>query len=135
MRKEDIHREGKVEEEKVEVDSTRVSIGGDGREGEGGRDGDRTMGEEEGRRGETLSSESDCEDGCAKGLSDVASWSASSMGMTTVVVCTAVVFSPAAVDGDGDCGGCGGWGVVVPEGMANGMGDGWSLLCQYIGSS
>jgi hypothetical protein len=73
VRKEDIHREGRDEEEKVEVDSTRVSIGGDGREGEGGREGDRVMGEEEGRRGGTMSSESDCEGGCAKGLSDVAS--------------------------------------------------------------
>jgi hypothetical protein len=55
------------------VDSARVSIGGDSREGEGGREGDRTMGEEEERRREIVSSESDCEGGCAKGLSDVAS--------------------------------------------------------------
>ena len=31
--------------EKVEVDCTRVDIGRDGREGDGGRDGDRATGE------------------------------------------------------------------------------------------
>lgn len=56
MRKEVIQREGKVvEDEKVEVDCTRVNIGGDGREGDGGRDGDRATGEGgAGRRGVTL---------------------------------------------------------------------------------
>ena len=49
VRNEVIHREGRGEAEKVEVDSTRVSIGGDNREGEGGRD--RMMGEEEGGAG------------------------------------------------------------------------------------
>jgi hypothetical protein len=129
VRKEVIHREGRVEEEKVDVDSTRVSIGGDNREGEGGRDGDRVMGEEEGgtgRRGVTPTKSVWDDDGEAKKLSEVASLSASSNGMTTVVVVgsastpsiSTAVDSAASVDCGGE-GCCGGWGVTAPEGMVD----------------
>jgi hypothetical protein len=41
VRKDDIHREGKDVEENVDIESTRDSTGGEIREGEGGREGDR----------------------------------------------------------------------------------------------
>ena len=56
MRKDITQREGREEGEKVDVDSTRDNIGGEGREGEGGREGDRISGELEAfsdRRGGT----------------------------------------------------------------------------------
>jgi len=118
-------RDGRDADEKVEVDCTRVNIGGDGREGEGGRDGDRAMGEGgPRRRGVTLT---DCtpDGGGANGLSEVASLRASSNGLTTSVstmVLTGSSTAPniAAAESLFDCGcGCEGCGVVVPEGTAD----------------
>jgi hypothetical protein len=91
VRKEVIQREGRVADEKVEVDCTRVNMGGDGREGEGGRDGDRTRGEVEVvRRRGTLTDRSP-DGGGTNGLSEVASLRASSNGSTSVVVSITVL--------------------------------------------
>jgi hypothetical protein len=93
VRREVIRREGRDEAgEKVEVDSMRDSMGGDGREGEGGRDGDRWMGEEEGGAwcGVTPT-DTVCDGGGAKGLSEVASLRASSNGLRAVVVVSIAV--------------------------------------------
>jgi hypothetical protein len=47
VRKDDIQREGKDVGAKVGIESTRDSAGREGREGEGGREGDRVTGDRE----------------------------------------------------------------------------------------
>jgi hypothetical protein len=123
VRKEFIQRDGRDADEKVEVDCTRVNIGGESRDGEGGRDGDRAMGEGgPGRRGVTLT---DCipDGGGANGLSEVASLSASSNGSTTLDSTIVLIGSSTApnigVSSLFDCGCGGGCGVVVPEGTVD----------------
>jgi hypothetical protein len=119
-------RDGRDADEKVEVDCTRVNIGGDGREGEGGRDGDRAMGDGGlRRRGVTLIDCTSDGGGGANGLSEVASLRASSNGLTTSVSTMALTGSSkvpniATAESSSDCGcGCEGWGVAVPEGTAD----------------
>jgi hypothetical protein len=146
VRKEFIQRDDRDADEKVEVDCTRVNIGGDGRDGEGGRDGDRARGEGgPGRRGVTLT---DCtpDGGGANGLSEVASLSASSNGSRTLdsmIVLTGSSTAPnIGVSSLFDCGGGCGCGVVVPEGTADSDDDrggdddcDGACSCQYMGSS
>jgi hypothetical protein len=154
VRKDDIQREGKDAGEKVDIDSTRDSIGGEGREGEGGREGDRVRGECEAisrRRGGMLT---DSGRGGGRGganvFSEVASSRASSNGLTTVAstaVLTGSISVPSIWSAESGVGcGCGGCGVVVPEGTADtgadGTGDGdeggngdGACSCQYMGSS
>lgn len=133
-------RDGRDADEKVEVDCTRVNVGGDGREGEGGRDGDRAMGEGGlRRRGVTLT---DCtpDGGGANGLSEVASLRASSNGLTTsvsILAGSSSALNMATSVSSFDCGGCG---VVVPEGTADDARGGeddcdGACSCQYMGSS
>lgn len=150
MRKDVIQREGMDAGEKV--DSTRDSIGGVGREGEGGREGDRASGEREAvsdRRG-GIPTDSDRggsgSGGEANVFSDVASLRASSNGLTTALS-TADLTGSTSVPSIWTAGigcGCGGCGVVEPEGMAdvdaNGIGDDdgngdEACSCQYMGSS
>ena len=152
MRKDVIQREGRDEGEKVDVDSTRDNIGGEGREGEGGREGDRISGELEAfsdRRGGVLTeSDRGGGGGWANVFSEVASLRASSNGLTTAVSTTDLTGSTSVpsiwtAESGIDCGweGCG---VVEPEGMADadagGMGDDdgngeGACSCQYMGSS
>lgn len=135
-------------EEKVEVDCTRVNIGGDGREGDGGRDGDRVTGEGgAGLRGVTLTDRTS-DRGGANGLSEVASLRASSNGLKmlfSIIDFTGSTTVPniLAAESLGGCG-CGGCGVLIPEGLADfvadGEGDGdadddGACSCQYMGSS
>lgn len=149
MRKDDIQREGRDADEKVDIDSTRDSIGGEGREGEGGREGDRARGECEARRrgGMPTDSARGGGGGGANVSSEVASSRASSNGLTTVVstvVLTGSTSVPSiwSAESGAGCGcGCGGCGVAVPEGTADagdgdggGNGDG-ACSCQYMGSS
>jgi hypothetical protein len=47
VRKDVIQREGKDADEKVDMESTREITGGEIREGDGGREGDRVRGERE----------------------------------------------------------------------------------------
>ena len=137
----------------MDTESTRDSTGGEGREGEGGRDGDRARGECETvsrRRGgmPTDSGRGGSRDG-ANASSEVASLRASSNGLTTLLSKAVLAGSTSvpriwtAGSGVGcDCGGCG---VVVPEGTAgigdcdgNGDDDGngdEGCSCQYMGSS
>lgn len=99
MRREVIRREGRDEAgEKVEVDSMRDSMGGDGREGEGGREGDRRIGEEEGGAWGCGVTPTDtvCDGGGAKGLSEVASLRASSNGLRAIVVVSIAVLTGSA---------------------------------------
>lgn len=148
MRKDDIQREGMDAGEKV--DSTRDSTGGMGREGEGGREGDRARGEDEAvsyRRGgiPTDSDRGGSRDG-ANVFSEVASLRASNNGLTTAVS-TADLTGSTSVPSIWTAGigcGCGGCGVVEPEGMADvdadGIGDDdgngeEACSCQYMGSS
>jgi hypothetical protein len=163
VRKDVIQREGKDADEKVDVDSIRDNIGGVGREGEGGRDGDRVRGECDtvsDRRGGMLTDPGrGGGGGGANVFSEAASLRASSNGLTTVVS-TAVLTGSTSVlsiwtaeSGIG-CGcGCGGCGVAVPEGTADvgadGIGDDdgngddddgdgsddEACSCQYMGSS
>jgi len=135
----------------VDIESTRDSTGGDVREGEGGREGDRVRGEcEAGRRGGMpTDSARGGGGGGANVSSEVASLRASSNGLTTLLSTTVLTGSTSvpriwtAESGVGcDCGGCG---VVVPEGTAgigdcdgNCDGDGngdEGCSCQYMGSS
>lgn len=152
MRKDDIQREGKDAGEKVDTDSTRDSTGREGREGEGGREGDRVTGECETvcdrRRGMLTGSVRG--GGGANVSSEVASSRASSNGLTTVVsttVSTGSTSVPSRWSAESGVGcGCGGCGVAVPEGTADtgadGKGDGddggngdGACSCQYMGSS
>jgi hypothetical protein len=165
VRKEVIQREGKDAGEKVDTDSTRDSIGGVGREGEGGRDGDRIRGERgtiSDRRGGMLTdSGRGGGGGRANVFSEVASLIASSNGLRSVVSTTVLtgltsVVSIWTAESGVSCG-CWGCGVAVPEGTADagadGMGDGEgdddgngddddgdgcgdeACSCQYMGSS
>ena len=134
-------------DEKVEVDCTRVNIGGDGREGDGGRDGDRVRGEGgAGLRGVTLTDRTS-DRGGANGLSEVASLRASSNGLRVFSITdfTGSTTAPSILAGESLVGcGCGGCGVLIPEGLADldadGDGDGGAdgdgaCSCQYMGSS
>ena len=94
MRKDETQRVGSEDEEKVEVvNSVRVRTGGVGRDGDGGRDGERWWGGEEDaerRRVVTLTNSTGGGGkggggGGLKGLSDVASTRASSNGPTTAL--------------------------------------------------
>jgi hypothetical protein len=137
----------------VDTESTRDSTGGEGREGEGGREGDRAIGERETvsrRRGGMATDSARGGGGCGANVSsEVASLRASSNGLTTLLstaVLTGSTNAPriwTAESGVGcDCGGCG---VAVPEGTAgigdcdgNGGDDGngdEGCSCQYMGSS
>jgi hypothetical protein len=140
-------------DENVDTESTRDSTGGEGREGEGGREGDRARGERESvsrrRGGMGMDSDRGGGGGEANVSSEVASLRASSNGLTTLLS-TAVLTGSTSVpriwtaeSGVGcDCGGCG---VAVPEGTASiGDGDGngdddgngdEGCSCQYMGSS
>jgi hypothetical protein len=136
----------------VDVDSTRDNIGGEGREGEGGREGDRISGELEAfsdRRGGVLKeSDRGGGGGWANVFSEVASLRASSNGLTTAVSTTDLTGSTSvpSIWTAGSGIGCGweGCGVVEPEGMADadtggigdddGNGEG-ACSCQYMGSS
>jgi hypothetical protein len=130
----------------VDTDSTRDSIGGVGREGEGGREGDRVRGEcEAGRRGGMpTDSARGGGGGGANVFSEVASSRASSSGLT-MVVSRAVLAGSTSVpsiwsaDSGVGCGcGSGGCGVALPEGTGDGDGGGkgdGACSCQYMGSS
>jgi hypothetical protein len=92
VRKDETQREGSEEEEKVEVvNSVRVRMGGVGRDGDGGRDGERVWGGEDDaeRRVVTLTNSTggggSGGGGGLKALSDVASVRASSNGPTTAL--------------------------------------------------
>jgi hypothetical protein len=135
----------------VDTESTRDSTGGEGREGEGGREGDRVTGERETvsrrRGGIPTDSARGGGGGRANVSSEVASLRASSNGLTTLLSTTVLTGStsvPRIWTGVGcDCGGCG---VAVPEGTAgigdcdgngdddDGNGD-EGCSCQYMGSS
>lgn len=134
----------------MDTESTRDSTGGEGREGEGGREGDRARGDREtvSRRRGGMATDF-ARGGGANVSSEVASLRASSNGFPTLLSITVLTGSTSvprtwtAESGDGcDCGGCG---VVVPEGTA-GIGDGdgngddggngdGGCSCQYMGSS
>lgn len=95
MRKDDTQRDGCGDVEKVEViESVRVRMGGVGRDGDGGRDGERWWGGEEDaeRRVVTLTNSTGGGGGGGAGgggglkaLSEVASLRASSNGPTTAL--------------------------------------------------
>jgi hypothetical protein len=132
----------------VDTESTRDSTGGEGREGEGGREGDRARGECDSRRrgGMATDSARGGGGGGANVSSEVASLRASSNGLTTLLSATVLTSVPriwTAESGVGsDCGGCG---VAAPEGTGgigdcdgNGDDDGngdEECSCQYMGSS
>jgi len=138
----------------VDIESTRDSTGGEGREGEGGREGDRARGECETvsrRRGGMLTdSDRGGGGGGANVFSEVASLRASSNGLATLLSMTALTGSTSvkirAAKSTVGCG-CGGSGVAVPEGTADadadGIGDGngnggdgdEACSCQYMRSS
>ena len=136
----------------VDTESTRDSTGGEGREGEGGREGDRARGEPETvsrrRGGMPTDSARGGGGGGANVSSEVASLRASSNGLTTLLSTTVLTGSTSvprtwtAESGVCDCGGCG---VVLPEETAgigdcdgncddDGTGD-EGCSCQYMGSS
>jgi hypothetical protein len=148
VRKDDIQREGMDAGEKV--DSTRDSTGGVGREGEGGREGDRARGEREAvsyrRGGIPTDSDRGGSRGGPNAFSEVASLRASSNGLTTAVSTADLTGStnvPSIWTAGIGCG-CGGCGVVESEGMADvdadGIGDDdgngeKACSCQYMESS
>lgn len=137
----------------MDTESTRDSTGGEGREGEGGREGDRARGERETvsrRRGGMLTdSARGGSGGEANVSSEVASLRASNNGLTTLLSTTALTGSTSVprmwTAESGVCCDCGGCGVAVPEGTAgiddcDGDGDDErngdeGCSCQYMGSS
>jgi hypothetical protein len=139
----------------VDTESTRDSTGGEGREGEGGREGDRVIGDRETvslrRGGMATDSARGGGGGTANVSSEVASLRASSNGLTSLLSTTVLTGSTSVpriwTAESGASGGCGGCGVTVPEGTGgigdcdgngddDGNGDeGCSCSCQYMGSS
>ena len=136
----------------MDTESTRDSTGGEGREGEGGREGDRARGECETvsrrRGGMPTDSARGGGGGVANVSSEVASLRASSNGLTTLlstVVLTGLTSAPRIWTAESGVGSDCGCGVAVPEGTGgigdcdgNGDDDGngdEGCSCQYMGSS
>jgi hypothetical protein len=115
----------------VDTKSTRDSTGGEGHEGEGGREGDRVIGDRETvslrRRG--MDSARGGGGGTANVSPEVASLRASSKGLTSLLSTTVLTGSTSVpriwrlwTAEPGASGGCRGCGVTVPEGTG-GIGD------------